>query len=265
MTGRCRSRRRCRCKSFVFCFLSHAGGALGASGPEGRVAREPGPRPAGGGRRDWGASCFLTRPLPHFPWCSGPTSPTPSWPPSPAGRGLPLPGEPGTQPRYSRFPAAAPRPKHNPSGGRRGRGALLPAGLRAPPGAFCCSCSRPPSARPGCPSRAPARTPFHVGGCCSAGSKPGLERGAPRFEPLLRRPERGAGRVPSDTRQLPRRSLAPVCFDGICTRIATCVLLPPPLPDTLCFSDCRPAAAPLMPWNLTRPAFHTFRKLPLSR
>lgn len=168
MTGRCRRRRRCRCKSFVFCFLSHAGGALGASGPEGRVAREPGPRPAGevGGtgvlpvssptrcRTSPGARSPLPPPLPGlgrrragaFPFRES-REPSPTTPASP-----PRPPDPNETPAGPAGGGGEGRPC-SPRVCARLRSILL---LLVPVSLRCA----PLPALPGCPSRAPALTPF---------------------------------------------------------------------------------------------------------
>lgn len=48
------------------------GGVRGGGG-----GARAGPSPRGGGRRDWGSSCFLSCSPPHFPFCSVPASPHP--------------------------------------------------------------------------------------------------------------------------------------------------------------------------------------------
>ena len=60
---------------------------MGASGEKAGGGARAGPSPHGGGRRDWGSSCFLIHSLPHFPLCSVPTSPTSSWLLQPSVRG----------------------------------------------------------------------------------------------------------------------------------------------------------------------------------
>lgn len=79
------------------------GGVGGGGGGGGRVR----PLPHGGGRRDWGSSCFFTQSPPHFPCAPFLLPPTPSWLQQPSGRGPSPSGRAGGT-SYSTAPAFSP-------------------------------------------------------------------------------------------------------------------------------------------------------------
>lgn len=245
MTGRCRRRRRCRCKSFVSCFLFACRRGLGGAGGEGGARAGPSPR-GGGRRRDWGSSCFLTHSLPHFPRRPVPRSPHPFLASPPAARGLPLPGGPGTRPRCPGPPPRPPAPSKTPAGDG---GGLLAAAPRAS-GAFAApgpgSLRRVPlPAFPGCPRRAQHGPPSRAGGCWGsrASSEPGVERGPRRASPFRRRPPPPGAGAPGPRQPLPRRP--PRGVDGIRTGWPR-ASFSRRLFGILCVSPgCRPQTAPL--------------------
>lgn len=105
---------------------------MGASREGGGGAREPGPRPGGEAGGTGASSCFLSHSSPHFPLCSFPLPPTPSWLQRPWGRG-PSPSGRFRGTSNPTILASPPRPiremrgKKN-SAQRLGRKALLLAG-----------------------------------------------------------------------------------------------------------------------------------------